>query len=46
MNFTWLAAGTYPVTIQDANGCTDVLSVTLTEPAQFSINFTIDNSIS
>jgi large repetitive protein len=43
MNFTGLSVGTYPVTVQDANGCTEVISVILTEPAQFSINFQIDS---
>ncbi|WP_188477393.1 SprB repeat-containing protein, partial [Phaeocystidibacter marisrubri] len=30
---TNLTAGTYTVTVTDANGCTDTLSVTLTQPA-------------
>ena len=46
MNFTGLSAGTYNVTVEDANGCTTSVSVVLTEPSQFLINFTIDNSIS
>jgi len=31
--FTGLAAGTYNVTVTDANGCTDIRPVTLTQPA-------------
>lgn len=31
-NFTGLSAGTYVVTINDANGCPDFLNVTVTEP--------------
>lgn len=32
--FTGLTAGNYTLTIQDANGCTDDVSVTITEPIQ------------
>lgn len=36
-------AGTYTVTIGDANGCTDVVSVTITEPPILSVNTTIND---
>ncbi len=35
-----LAAGTYSVTIQDANGCTQNTTVTLTQPAPFTVSVT------
>ncbi|MBT6807975.1 MAG: T9SS type B sorting domain-containing protein, partial [Flavobacteriales bacterium] len=45
--FTGLCGNTtHSLTVMDANGCTTSVSVVLTEPLQFSINFTIDNSIS
>ena len=40
-----VAAGTYDVNITDANGCTDQASVTITEPATFSVNITLDNNL-
>ncbi len=40
-----VAAGTYDVTITDANGCTDEASVTITEPAALSANITLDNNL-
>ncbi len=40
-----VAAGTYNVTITDANGCTDAASVTITEPAALSANITLDNNL-
>ena len=36
-----LAAGTYTITVQEANGCTGTFSATITEPQ--AINFTIAN---
>ena len=39
MNYIGLSSGVYPVTVIDANGCTEVISVTLTEEA-FAINLT------
>ena len=38
---TGLAAGTYSVTVTDANGCDGTASVTLTEPDPISVTFTI-----
>ena len=38
---TDLPAGTYTVTVTDANGCTDVASVTLNEPELLQITFAI-----
>ncbi len=46
MNFTGLSAGTYPITVEDVNGCTVSVNVTLTEPLNFSINYSLDNAIS
>ena len=46
MNYIGISAGVYPLTVEDANGCTEVISVTLNEPPQFLIAFTIDSSIS
>ncbi|RMD72788.1 MAG: hypothetical protein D6818_05790, partial [Bacteroidetes bacterium] len=40
---TNLSAGTYMVTVRDANGCTDVASVTLTQPSDISIDFVVDD---
>ena len=45
MNYTGLSAGLYPVTVQDDNGCTEVINVTLTEPLPFSINYTRNNTV-
>jgi len=38
-NFTGLTAGTYTVTVMDANSCTETATITLTEPDP--INFTV-----
>jgi gliding motility-associated-like protein len=38
-----LPAGTYTVTVTDANDCTDTGSAVLREPAPFAITFTITN---
>ena len=50
-SFTWsggqtntLIAGTYIVTVTDANGCTDTASVTLTEPA-LPLTTTMDSTV-
>src|SRR5690606_17454846 len=40
-NFTGLTAGTYTVTVRDANGCTGSGSVTITAPGS-TLNFTVD----
>ena len=42
---TGLLAGTYTVTITDANGCTDVASATITEPAVLSISITGSSNV-
>ena len=44
MNYPGLSAGNYPVTLQDDNDCETVHNITLTEPDEFLINFTIDSS--
>lgn len=36
--FTGLNAGTYTVTVEDANGCTSTLPVTITEPSALSVS--------
>lgn len=36
--FTGLSAATYVVTLRDSKGCTDFLSVTITQPTQLSVN--------
>ncbi|WP_130734852.1 T9SS type B sorting domain-containing protein [Flavobacterium sp. J27] len=41
-NFTGLTAGTYTVTVMDANSCTQTTTITLTEPDP--INFTINET--
>lgn len=40
---TDLMAGTYTVTVTDANTCTNVSTVTLTEPVPLEITFTVNN---
>ena len=44
-NLTGVAAGTYNVTVTDANGCTAQASATVTEPAPFSVDVTPGASI-
>jgi gliding motility-associated-like protein len=39
-NLTNLAGGTYNLTVTDANGCDDTLSVVLTQPDEIVISFT------
>mgnify|MGYP003634266883 FL=1 len=41
-----IGAGNYSVTVTDANGCTDVKSLTVTEPTPVVANLTIDTQIS
>ncbi len=41
-----VAAGTYDVTITDANGCTDEASVTITEPATLVASGVVDANVS
>ncbi|SFT87529.1 Por secretion system C-terminal sorting domain-containing protein [Lishizhenia tianjinensis] len=43
---TGLAAGTYTVTITDANGCTDTETATVTEPAILAVTTTVDANVS
>ena len=43
-SITGVTAGTYDVTITDANGCTDTASVTITEPVAIDTSVTTDNS--
>ena len=38
-----LGAGVFTVTVVDANGCTNVASVSLTTPAPLAIQFTVNN---
>ncbi len=38
-----LFAGTYTVTVSDANGCTGTASVTITQGSQITHNFTVNN---
>jgi hypothetical protein len=42
-NVTGLVAGTYSVTITDANGCTTIKTVTITQPAVFAATVTGTN---
>ncbi len=45
-SITGVSAGTYSVTISDANGCTDSASVTITEPAAIVASAALDNNVS
>lgn len=42
-SFNSLYAGTYTVTVRDANGCTGTEVITLTEPNAFAINTAVSN---
>jgi len=46
ISITGIAAGTYSVTITDANGCTDSSSVTVTEPAVLIAATVVDSNAS
>lgn len=43
-NLSGLSAGTYTLTATDANNCTDVISLTLTEPDEIAVDFIVQNS--
>ncbi|BDS14241.1 T9SS type A sorting domain-containing protein [Aureispira anguillae] len=43
---TGLGAGTYEVTVTDANGCTDTAVVTINEPAAVVATATVNNNVS
>ncbi|UTW67773.1 T9SS type A sorting domain-containing protein [bacterium SCSIO 12643] len=45
-SITGISAGTYTVTITDANGCTSTSSATVTEPLDLAFNLTINSPIS
>jgi len=41
--FTGLGAGTYPITITDQNGCTNTITVTITEPPELIVSIQDDS---
>jgi hypothetical protein len=41
-----VGAGSYTVTVTDANGCTDTTSATITEPTALSVTTIIDDNVS
>ncbi len=45
-SITGVVAGTYSITVSDANGCTDSTSVTITEPAALVASSIVDSNIS
>ena len=45
-SITGVGAGTYSVTVTDANGCTDSTSVTITEPTSLVASSVVDNNTS
>lgn len=46
VSITGVLAGTYSVTVTDANGCTDSASVIITEPLSVSASAVVDSNIS
>ena len=45
-SITGAAAGTYSVTVTDANGCTDSSSVTITQPSALIASTSVDSNVS
>jgi len=45
VNFTNLDSGIYTVLVTDANGCTETVNITITEPAEFSATTTTEPTI-
>ncbi|WP_445711210.1 beta strand repeat-containing protein [Flavobacterium sp.] len=45
-SITGIVAGTYTCTITDANGCTDMASITITEPTALVASAIVDNNVS
>ncbi|MFB9098324.1 T9SS type A sorting domain-containing protein [Flavobacterium jumunjinense] len=45
-SITGIVAGTYTCTITDANGCTDIASITITEPTALVASAIVDNNVS
>lgn len=44
-DFTGLSAGTYPITVADASGCSATATITVTEPSPVSVNANSDLTI-
>ena len=46
MSYTGLSAGTYTISVRDANSCISSNTITLFEPPLFSITYSVNNPIS